>query len=251
MATSATKSMKADGVVMNPMTARVSSEEHDTDRIVDLLNHEDIPAPVVWKLDWEVVKTWNPTIIKMSIFIAYYFVGIVFYSTREGWNILDCIYYITVTVTTVGYGYFHPTTRPSESSFAFTISNEPFADKIFTIFYILFGIPVVLTIVNEFVKVLLISCQEFMITTYFGMVYKRTRVNYREMQLHKMYLSFIVVIFSVIIGTLYYSGKVLSIYLKLIKCQVFLGNENWELVESIYWSVATVTSVGYGLLSCT
>lgn len=29
--------------------------------------------------------------------LVYYIVGVVFYHYREGWNIVDCIYYITVS----------------------------------------------------------------------------------------------------------------------------------------------------------
>eukprot|EP01035_Chromulina_nebulosa_P018156 gene18156-23811_t len=51
--------------------------------------------------------------------------GVIFYHINEGWDVLDCIYYICVTISTIGYGYFHPTKRSS---------------KIFTIFYILIGV---------------------------------------------------------------------------------------------------------------
>ena len=34
----------------------------------------------------------------------YYIVGCIYYGNVEGWNILDCCYFITVSVTTVGYG---------------------------------------------------------------------------------------------------------------------------------------------------
>jgi voltage-gated potassium channel len=39
-----------------------------------------------------------------------YVISILFFHTVEGWNFLDAAYYTTVTLATVGYGDFHPTT---------------------------------------------------------------------------------------------------------------------------------------------
>jgi voltage-gated potassium channel Kch len=51
--------------------------------------------------------------------------GTVFYSTVEGWGIVDSLYFSVVTLSTVGYGDLSPGTT---------------AGKLFTIFYILIGI---------------------------------------------------------------------------------------------------------------
>jgi hypothetical protein len=60
----------------------------------------------------------------------YWVMGIIalgtwFYAKVEGWRALDALYFTVTTLTTVGYGDFHPTTD---------------AGKIFTIFYIFVGI---------------------------------------------------------------------------------------------------------------
>ncbi len=57
-------------------------------------------------------------------------IGTLFYHNIEGWNIIDSLYYSTVTLTTVGYGDFVPT-KPET--------------KLFTIFYILTGVGVILS----------------------------------------------------------------------------------------------------------
>ena len=36
--------------------------------------------------------------------------GTVIYSVREGWNIIDSLYFSVMTLTTIGYGDFAPTT---------------------------------------------------------------------------------------------------------------------------------------------
>ena len=68
-------------------------------------------------------------IVKVSIWCFYYIVGMIYYTQAEGWAVVDTIYFTTVTIATVGYGFFHPTTDNS---------------RVFTVFYMLFGIIFVL-----------------------------------------------------------------------------------------------------------
>ena len=54
--------------------------------------------------------------------------GVVFYTNVEHWTLVNAIYFCVVTLGTVGYGDITPTTD---------------AGKIFTVFYILFGLGVI------------------------------------------------------------------------------------------------------------
>jgi voltage-gated potassium channel len=65
-------------------------------------------------------------------------IGSLFYHWAEGWSWLDALYFSVVTLGTVGFGDLTPTTPLS---------------KLFTIFYILNGIGVLVAFVNQIVLV--------------------------------------------------------------------------------------------------
>ena len=59
--------------------------------------------------------------------------GTITYRFVEGWSWIDCVYFSVVTLTTVGYGDFAPVTT---------------GGKLFTIFYILVGIGLILNFIE-------------------------------------------------------------------------------------------------------
>ena len=60
-------------------------------------------------------------------------IGSVVYHFLEGWSWINSIYFSVITLTTIGYGDYSPQTE---------------AGKLFTIFYIVIGIGMILTFIN-------------------------------------------------------------------------------------------------------
>lgn len=71
------------------------------------------------------MKFIKQIIIAVVFFLVILLIGTLFYHNVEELNYLDSVYFSVVTMTTVGYGDFHPLTD---------------AGKIFTIFYIFAGL---------------------------------------------------------------------------------------------------------------
>ena len=74
------------------------------------------------------------------ILCGYYAVGGLVYDELEGWGLLDTTYFLTVTITTVGYGDFCPETPEG---------------KLFTVVYCLVGIIFVFAALSPLVDALM------------------------------------------------------------------------------------------------
>lgn len=68
-------------------------------------------------------------IFASALFIVLVVVGTKFYHQFEGWSYMDSLYFTVTTLTTVGYGDLTPIT---------------FSGRLFTIFYMIFGISIAL-----------------------------------------------------------------------------------------------------------
>ncbi|MBT3691483.1 two pore domain potassium channel family protein [archaeon] len=74
-------------------------------------------------------------VITLSIlFLLVIFIGSYFYHMAEGWSYMDSIYFVVITITTIGYGDFVPITN---------------FGKIFTIFFSFLGIAMAFYIISS------------------------------------------------------------------------------------------------------
>ena len=64
-------------------------------------------------------------------------IGTLVFRWLEGWSVVDSVYFSVITLATVGFGDLHPTTD---------------AAKIFTIFYVLFGLGILAAFITELTK---------------------------------------------------------------------------------------------------
>ena len=75
----------------------------------------------------------GPAVLVISLFLA----GTVFYTLVEDWSVVDAFYFSTMTLATVGFGDLAPTTD---------------ASKLFTVFYVLGGVGILVSFFTELTK---------------------------------------------------------------------------------------------------
>ena len=90
--------------------------------------------------------------------------GTIFYSVTETWSPIDSFYFSTMTLTTVGFGDIAPTTEMG---------------KIFTSFYALFGIGIVLYILSSVIGVFIFNQERYFDRIFFPV----RKIRKREMEI--------------------------------------------------------------------
>lgn len=142
----------------------------------------------------------------LLILFFYLLVGCVAYGELEGWHFGRSLSFTVVTITTVGYGYHTPSTDSS---------------RLFTIFYIIFGICYVFAIVSEFVqgqlsKVSDILQKQLQTTEEFGADYQ----NNRRLVIYNI----VAIILTVLLGGV-----------------VLMTLEDWTFIQGVYFALETST----------
>lgn len=69
----------------------------------------------------------------LLVTLSVLFTGTLVYHLIEGWSWIDALYFCVITLSTIGYGDFTPQTPEG---------------KLFTIFYIIVGIGIILSFIN-------------------------------------------------------------------------------------------------------
>lgn len=155
------------------------------------------------------------TFKKLLEIVAFYVACALFYSYVEGWSILDCVYFVTVTISTVGYGDYTPTSDVS---------------RLVTIVVILIGLVFIFNMVSDFAKGVLSYANEAALKIAKANPEKNVDLAEDEYKYVKKRFYCVATIVVVVLMS--------SVFLSL--------TEHWTFVEALYFSIATTTSVGYG-----
>jgi len=89
------------------------------------------PRHVIWRYYAAVLRIFIEEPLFRAVLVLALVVlatGTVFYHLTEGWGWMDSLYFSVITLTTVGYGDFAPTTELARG---------------FTIFYVLIGVGII------------------------------------------------------------------------------------------------------------
>ena len=183
----------------------------------------------------DIWNTHKNIILNFTILFFYLLFGGVYFSKPDIMNkpmgdldspnsiALVCLYYMTVTMTSVGYGDYFPVTDQA---------------RIFTIFFIFFGIGVIGRILNDFAQTIVNFAET-----------KAAERRNRNESVEEMTLSSRL--------GLQHLGKIVnaigSAFLTLMCGTCFFAiNEKWDFNQAFYFVVVTSSTVGYGdvLPSC-
>ena len=202
----------------------------------------------IWSTHYEKIQS-------LLIVVIYYVVGYLFYSHVEGWDGLICVYFQTVTLTTVGYGDYSPSTNGS---------------RIFTMFYIFSGIAIVGRIIDKFaVSIQEYAerkaaerrklCSRFRSQNSLQIKLGQNSINHIEEANDSFDEENTDASISSVNYVLdedptkwhYHRNKIItsigSMFLCLIMGALFYQhNEDWDFVTALYFCVVTTTTVGYG-----
>jgi hypothetical protein len=142
-------------------------------------------------------------------FLIFYAIGIGIFMKLENWDFIDATWFVTQTISTVGYGNIAPKTT---------------SGRMFDIFYMLFGILITFSVLGDITRT----------------VVKNMRRNYvLPPRLNKLQL-----IVRHVLNLLMWIFIMCCVF--LFGAAVFALNEGWKFSDALYFSVITCASIGYG-----
>ncbi|KAK3243384.1 hypothetical protein CYMTET_46959 [Cymbomonas tetramitiformis] len=149
----------------------------------------------------------------LLIFFLYYMVGCMFYSWSENWDTATCIYFITTSITTVGYGDY-------------TLTDN--SGRLFGIFYLTFGIVLIFGTLSQIAGSAVESFEGKYKQNSF-LLDKSGRESVHRHRRFRVALSLVLLASFVLLGTV-----------------IPYIDDNYPFIEALWWSFQTVTTVGYG-----
>lgn len=188
-----------------------SKKRSNIDIKVNLNDDEVNSNRIIGKNLIETLELNAKFIFKIVRFVVFYILGILFYKTYEDLSLLDSIYFITTTITTLGYGNIAPKTP---------------GGKIFTSFYMYIGIVLCFSVIGDVFHFLV------------ELLKKPYKIKHRKRRTKLQVL---------IRSTLNCIMWIFILYLiPIIGGLIFSHIENWTFYDGFYFATITASSVGYG-----
>eukprot|EP00597_Dinobryon_sp_UTEXLB2267_P005257 CAMPEP_0170079336 /NCGR_PEP_ID=MMETSP0019_2-20121128/15742_1 /TAXON_ID=98059 /ORGANISM="Dinobryon sp., Strain UTEXLB2267" /LENGTH=348 /DNA_ID=CAMNT_0010292741 /DNA_START=198 /DNA_END=1244 /DNA_ORIENTATION=+ len=129
----------------------------------------------------------------------------------ESWTVIDCFYFVTVSLLTVGYGDVVPSYDGT---------------RLFTVFMIVFGLLFVLKTLNDSAS----SIVTFLLSSIVRMVHGNGENTPAGTILElKLVAVFVIILVYVVLGIVF-----------------IIVAKNRSFISSLYWTVQTMSTVGYG-----
>mmetsp|Transcript_24192 Transcript_24192/g.60562 ORF Transcript_24192/g.60562 Transcript_24192/m.60562 type:complete len:322 (-) Transcript_24192:150-1115(-) len=162
----------------------------------------------------------NHTRVLITIFlcVSYLFLGTLFFTLVEDLNVRDGLYFVIITVTTIGYGDVSPTTR---------------GGKIFCVFYMYCAIAVIGFVLGEIGSHLVERSARRLIKRHLKKkdpmaIFKKKK----EAIISKVIVSFVLIIAANLFGVIF-----------------LVYAEEFDFTDAFYFAGYTLTTVGYGDLA--
>jgi len=201
-----------------------------------LVTTSDGPASEYLPLTMQSLQDSQPATIALTLVIGYVALGVAYYWQTTDWGLLQSMYFVIVTLTSVGYGDLAPTGEGA---------------RLFTAAYILFGVGIVGTALGEVVSSLLnvdATPAGRMIKWLSGAGGSEAEAADADVSVADGTQSEMDIILSgsdaktALVSTLLTVGGTL-----VLGALAFLELEpGTSLSDAIYYAVVTVTTVGYG-----
>jgi len=157
-------------------------------------------------LDW-----WNKHGKILVLFSAFYLTCVLFYYYMESWTIVDCFYFVTVSLLTVGYGDVVPSYDGT---------------RLFTVFMIIFGLLFVLKTLNDSASSIVTFLLSALVRVVHGNSANTPVGTILEL---KLVFVFVIILVYVVLGIIF-----------------IIVAQNRSFISSLYWTVQTMSTVGYG-----
>ena len=170
----------------------------------------------------ESYKKWKSRLISLALIILYYIGGSMFYWNYGHFTFIQSIYFVTVSVTTVGYGDVVP--------------HDNFA-RMFTVFYIGLGMVLIVGIIYRAIMDVLNSYQVRITEVGKGII-EVTNPKQRRRKIIALYALHILYA-GLLIGGPILLGMVVMYY-------TAPEEQNMDFIKAFYWAAQTCATIGYG-----